>query len=265
MRAAAHELRLALIAWQFLTRVPLPGRWLRWMGYRDAWLHASARHFPLVGALVGLYAAAVYAVAALLWPPTVAAGLSMAATLLITGAFHEDGWADVCDGLGGAVSRERALEIMKDSRIGAYGAIGLVMMLGLKWATLAALPWPVAAGALLLAHSASRTAAVSLIRWMAYAGDLAQAKAKPLARQVSMRGWGVALAWTAAAAGASSSWLPLPVVLAAVGAGGLVTLCWALWLQRRLGGYTGDCLGAAQQLCELAVYLVCAATWRWSA
>ena len=119
-----HELRLFFIALQFFTRLPVP----RWVGYEPEWLHQSARHFPLVGALVGVVGAAVLWAALWLFPMPVAVVLSMVATVLLTGAFHEDGLADTCDALGGAVSRERALEIMKDTRIGSYGAIGLLLV-----------------------------------------------------------------------------------------------------------------------------------------
>ncbi|MCW7537557.1 adenosylcobinamide-GDP ribazoletransferase [Aquabacterium sp. A7-Y] len=266
MSLLVHELRLLLVGWQFLTRVPLPPPLLRWLGYEADWLHASARHFPLIGGLVGMAGAAVLAATAPLFGAPVAAGLSMAATLWLTGGFHEDGWADTCDGLGGSAVRERALEIMKDSRIGAYGAMGLVLMLGLKWASLAALPVGLAVVALPLAHAASRTVAVSLIRWLPYAGDLASAKAKPLSRRLSTAGWLVTLAW-AACFGVLAVLAGLPAqssgaaLLACAGAG----LATRRWFARRLGGYTGDCLGAAQQLAELGVYLVILAAWRWSA
>ena len=248
-----HELRLFFIALQFLTRVPVP----RWVGWRDEWLHDSARHFAAVGLVVGGLCAAVYHAALWLWPPAVAVGLCMAAGLLLTGAFHEDGLADVCDGLGGAVSRERALAIMKDSRIGAYGAIGIVMMLGLKAAALASLPADWVGAALLLAHAASRAAAVSLIRWLPYAGDLEHAKARPLAQRLSAAGGWVSCGWVLLVAAALVAWRPgaaLAVLVALL----LVVACavsCARWFRGRLGGYTGDCLGATQQLAEVSVYL----------
>src|SRR5262249_46954693 len=112
LQLAAHELRLVGVAMQFLTRIPVPLR-----HFDPDWLHASARHFPLVGAMVGICAGAVLWGAAALWPASMAALLSMAATAWLTSAFHEDGLADTCDGLGGATTRERALAIMKDSRL----------------------------------------------------------------------------------------------------------------------------------------------------
>jgi adenosylcobinamide-GDP ribazoletransferase len=249
----AHELRLFFIALQFLTRVPVP----RWVGFAPEWLNQSARHFPAVGGCVGVVAAAVLWVGHVLFTPAVAVGLSMAATVLLTGAFHEDGFADSCDGLGGNVSRERALEIMKDSRIGAYGAIGLVLMLGLKAATLTALPLVWSLPALLFAHTVSRSAAVCLIRALPYAGDVDHAKAKPLAQRVSGRGVAVAIAWALGLAAALWAWMPSLAPALAV-SGGLVLLgatAWAGVLKRRLGGTTGDTLGAAQQITELLALL----------
>ena len=151
-----HELRLFFIALQFLTRVPVPA----WVGFEPMWLNQSARYFPLVGSCVGLVGAGVLWASSLVFPPAVGVGLSMAATLVMTGGFHEDGLADTFDALGGAVSRERALEIMKDSRIGSYGALALVVVLGTKAAALASLPLALALPAGLFAHTASRAAAI---------------------------------------------------------------------------------------------------------
>ncbi|MDP3820303.1 MAG: adenosylcobinamide-GDP ribazoletransferase [Burkholderiales bacterium] len=256
-----HELRLFFIALQFLTRLPAP----RWVGFEPDWLNQSARHFPAVGLLVGAVAALVLVLGELLFPPAVAVGLSMAATLLLTGAFHEDGWADTCDALGGGASigRERALVIMKDSRIGTYGAVGLVLMLGLKAGTLIALPLALAVPALLFAHTASRAAAVALIRWLPYAGDVEHAKAKPLAQRISRGGLVVALGWVVvlclALGWAAQRWddpalLPSILIGLVVVAG---TAAWcARWFRQRLGGYTGDTLGATQQITELLALLV---------
>ena len=248
-----HELRLFCIALQFLTRLPVP----RAVGFEPDWLNQSARHFPLVGFCVGAVAALVLLAAAQVFPPAVAALLSMAATLCLNGAFHEDGLADTFDALGGAVSRERALAIMKDSRIGSYGAVALVVVLGLKAATLTALPLAQAVLALLLAHTASRSAAVLLIRTLAYAGDVDHAKAKPLARRVSAGGAAVALGWSVLISAVlvwtvSAAW---SAVAASLALGGLGALACAGWLRRRLGGYTGDGLGATQQITELLVLL----------
>jgi len=264
---------LFAVAMQFLTRVPVPlGR------FDPAWLHASARYFPVVGALVGATGAAVTLLAGALWPAMVAALLGMAATVWLTGGFHEDGLADTCDGLGGAVDRTRALAIMKDSRLGSYGALGLLLTLALKAASLSALlalsaTW--CAVALLSAHTVSRAVTVALLRALPYAGDEAHAKARPLARRVDNGSVGVALATallvtgTAVALGrvaddpgATAGWAALPaLVLPAIA----VAVWGRRWLHRRLGGYTGDTLGAMQQWSELAIYLGLLAVLRWGA
>jgi adenosylcobinamide-GDP ribazoletransferase len=197
-----------------------------------------------------------------LWPPAVAAGLSLVATVWLTGAFHEDGLADTCDGLGGAVSRARALEIMKDSRIGSYGAAGLVLALVLKVATVAALAGDATAlastaAALVWGHAVSRAAPVLLVWQLPYAGDPEHAKAKPLATQVGGPGVATALAWLAILATTLMLLQPgLWAALAVSTAAAVLAAAWcAQWLRRRLGGFTGDTLGATQQVTELAVLL----------
>jgi len=184
-----------LLALQFFTRIPVTGRLAQWVGYSPAMLRASAAHFPAVGWVVGAAGALALAGASALWPPLVAAVLCTVVTVLLTGAFHEDGLADVADGLGGASTRERALEIMKDSRIGAFGAIALVLALGLKFALLAALVAQgafTACAALLAAHVLSRLAPIALMRALPYVGGDG-GKAKPMADAVSGASVGVAV------------------------------------------------------------------------
>lgn len=257
MRAALlTEVRLFFIALQFFTRCPVPA----WVGFQPEWLQRCARYFSLVGLCVGVFAGAVLCLGLWLWPPMVAVGLSMAASIWLTGGFHEDGWADSCDGLGGAVSREKALTIMKDSRIGSYGALGLILMLGLKAATLLALVEhspKLGLLALVWAHSASRLAPVWLMHALPYAGDAEHAKAKPLATEASLGTVMAGLIWPLALAGLMLALLPgvLPA-LAAAGIAGLGLIGWMQsMLKRRLGGYTGDNLGATQQLVELGLLL----------
>ena len=250
-----HELRLFLIALQFLTRMPVPA----WGGWREDWMNQSARHFPLVGACVGAFGAAVFWGAAHLWSATMAVMLSMVATVWLTGAFHEDGLADTCDGLGGAVSRQRALEIMKDSRLGTYGTVGLLAVLALKAVALTGLATRDLAATLVLlpvAHCWSRLAAVALLRALPYAGDPEQAKAKPMAQQIDGTGVAVAVACGLAAVALAAPWWSATLLLAGALATAVTAWLMARWLRRRLGGYTGDTLGATQQLSELAIYLV---------
>ena len=255
MSLLLHELRLFFVALQFFTRVPVPA----WVGWSPEWMHASSRHYPLVGLCVGAVGAAVLWGAAGLWPLPVAVGLSMAATVWMTGGFHEDGLADTCDGLGGTVSCERALTIMKDSRLGSYGALGLVGVLGLKAVTLHGLVTVdllPAAVATVWAHALSRVAPVVLLWVLPYAGDVEHAKAKPMAQQISGRGLLAVLGWAAVASVAAVAVLGdlRPVLAGLLGLAGMVLWC-GRWFHGRLGGYTGDTLGASQQLSELAALL----------
>lgn len=252
-----HQLRLFFVALQFFTRLPIP----RWVGFEQDWLHHASRYFPLVGVVVGAIGAAVYAAAVLVLPAPVAAVLATAATIYITGAFHEDGFADTCDGLGGGMTRERVLEIMKDSRVGAYGAIGVVCMLATKVTTLAMLPAAGAIAALLLAHPLSRLCATSLIWRMEYAR--AEGKAKPLAERMTTREFCIAVL-TVVLLGAlllAVGALTAQALIAALVASVLATWWLARKFNRRIGGYTGDCLGAVQQLAEAVAYIAILATW----
>ncbi|GAB3392772.1 adenosylcobinamide-GDP ribazoletransferase [Massilia agri] len=251
-----QQLRLFFVALQFFTRLPIP----RWVGFEQDWLHQASRYFPLVGVVVGAIGAAVYAACALVLPAPVAAVLSTAATIYITGAFHEDGFADTCDGLGGGMTRERVLEIMKDSRVGAYGAIGVVCMLGTKVTALATLPLTGAIGALLLAHPLSRLCATSLIWRMEYAR--AEGKAKPLAERMSTAEFCIALLTVTLAAALllAGGLLSAQALLAALLACVIATWWLARKFSRRIGGYTGDCLGAVQQLAEAVAYIAILAT-----
>lgn len=246
-----HQVRLFFTALQFFTRLPIPG----WVGFDPAWLNQASRYFPLVGAVVAFIAAGTYYLAALILPAPVAVMLSTAATIYATGAFHEDGFADMCDGFGGGMTRQRVLEIMKDSRIGAYGAIGILCLLGLKCATLAMLPPATAICALWIAHPLSRLMASSLIWRLRYARE--EGKAKPLAQ--SMRTSEFALASCTALLPAllliGFGWLRWQSLGYCLLTATLITAWLGRKIQRRLDGYTGDCLGAVQQVSEVVIYL----------
>ena len=275
-------LRHYLLAVQFFTRIPIDGRLAQWVGYSPAMLRASAAHFPGIGWLAGAVAAAVYLLLLALLPPAplsalVAAALSTVATVLLTGGFHEDGLADVADGLGGSAERDRALEIMKDSRVGAFGAMALVLallskvaLLGLLDATEGALTdsegvileapfngWLVAA-ALFAAHVVSRALPLLLIRALPHVGDAADSKSKPLADQITLPSLGVAFLWLFLALALVSIALPASNLIAACSFSVIALLWMGRLFTRRLQGFTGDCLGATQQVCEIAFYLVLA-------
>jgi adenosylcobinamide-GDP ribazoletransferase len=266
-----------LLALQFFTRIPVTGRLADWVGFSPAMLRASAAHFPgvgwLVGALVVAFTALLLAgLASSVFSPLVAAVLGTALGVWITGAFHEDGLADVADGLGGSPQRERALVIMKDSRVGAFGAIAVVLALLAKVALLALLG-SLSSGllclALFLAHVVSRTWPLLLIRFMPHVGDAAGSKSKPLADQIGTGSLCAAFLWCVLAlalavyvqetthliAVGKNSPALLQALAAALTASGLAAWLLGRWFWRRLAGFTGDCLGATQQACELAFYL----------
>ncbi len=167
MNPLIRQGQLLVCAAQFLTRLPTP----RLGAFEPDWIARSARYFPLVGQLVGLLSAAVWLAAGRFWPGLPAAVLAVAAGVLATGGFHEDGLADTADGLGDGQDRERRLAIMKDSRIGGYGALALGLMLTLRIGLLAGLsPWS-GALALVVAHGGARAAAVMVMAALPYAGD----------------------------------------------------------------------------------------------
>jgi adenosylcobinamide-GDP ribazoletransferase len=270
-------IRHYLLSLQFFTRIPVIGRLADWVGYSPAMLRASAGHFPGVGVLVGILVAGFTALLLMALPPTgsaplVAAALGTALGVLITGAFHEDGLADVVDGLGGSHERDRALIIMKDSRVGAFGAIAIVLALLCKVALLALLgdvSGPLMVVALFTAHVASRTWPLLTIRLMPHVGDVAGSKSKPLADQISGAALRTGFIWfilTLALvlyAQLATNFIAINLtkeglLYALMNALGASLMAWGLmtrWFWRRLGGFTGDCLGATQQVCELAFYL----------
>lgn len=250
------ELRLFLTAVQFFTRLPLPA----WVGHSAQQLEQAARYLPLVGILVGAIAAGTLWLGAQVLPLSLAVGLSMVAGILATGAFHEDGLSDFADGMGGGHSKEKALAIMKDPRVGAYGMIALVLVLLLKFQALLELcnvhSLPFAAAALIGAHGVSRVMAVSLMLTQYYVREDDSARARPAAQRMNPTSFAVALFTGLAALGLLfAAGVNATAVLAAVFAALLMRAYLAWRLQKRLGGYTGDCLGAVQQLSELTFYL----------
>ena len=261
-----QPLRHFLLALQFFSRIPVTGRLAAWVGWSPALQRASAGHLPGVGWLIGLVAAAVvlachHALATHPMMPWVAAVLSTAATLCVTGGFHEDGLADVADGLGGHLPAERALEVMKDSRLGSYGVMALCMGLLTKVVCVALLVQiDVAAGALLLCcvHELSRGAPLVLMRVLPHVSKPAASKTLHIAgTPLTWGGVATGMLWCLPALAAVSVYLGWTTVWALLLTAAVVTSYMGWRFERRLGGMTGDCLGATQQVCELAMYGVC--------
>ncbi|PWF90006.1 adenosylcobinamide-GDP ribazoletransferase [Shewanella algae] len=234
---------------RFFTRIPVPSA----LTVDSDSLNKASRYFGLVGVVVGLISALVLLLAAGILPSSIAIVLAMISSVLVTGGFHEDGLADTADGFGGGWRVEDKLKIMKDSRLGSYGALALVLVLLLKYQLLLELALydiNQAALALVLAHCVSRVTAASIILSETYVRD--EGKSKPLAQQQGLNELGILLltgiVLTALLSTTLLFWL-LPTML---------LLRWALvfWFRRQIGGYTGDTLGAAQQVSELTVYML---------
>jgi len=246
-----RELDYFFAALRFFTRLPVPA----WVGHTQDQLDHAARYFPLVGILIGAIGAGVTELAALALPLGLAVVIGMAATILATGAFHEDGFADSCDGFGGGWEKAQVLAIMKDSRVGSYATLGVGLMLLAKWNALVeidnAFGPPFLALALVVGHSVSRLASTVLIYFLDYVRDDDSSKSKPLAQRMASG----ELAVAAICGLAPCLLLPLADMLAALTAAALAALLAARYFVRRIGGYTGDCLGATQQVAELAFYL----------
>jgi adenosylcobinamide-GDP ribazoletransferase len=244
-------------ALRFMTIVPVPSS----DGTIEPdWLSRCAKYFPAIGIGVGLASAVVWLLADRLWGPVVASLLAVAASVVITGALHEDGLADTADSLGGA-SVEKRLAIMKDSRIGTYGTLALMFSLALRVTALADLPGWTAAAALIAAHAAARLTPVFVMNALPYAGDAAAMKVSYVDARVSTddRRFALILVFCAL--------LPLALVsILSVIAGLLLGTALAAavthWAQQRINGYTGDVLGAIEQAFEIGFLLGVAAVMR---
>lgn len=254
----AKELRYFLLALGFFTRIPVPN----FADFHEEELNHSAKYFPLIGIIVGLVGAFFFYLASFIFPQVMAVLISMAATIYLTGAFHEDGLADSADGIGGGWQREQILTIMQDSRLGTYGAVALFLMLFAKFQTLNLLPTTFIPLLLIAGHALSRLSAVWVMATLQYVKSTG--KAKPLATQISA---GHLLLANIVGL------LPFLVIMGLLIRNhhasvviikfALITLLpvfasWFWWrakLLKNIGGYTGDGLGAMQQITELTFYL----------
>ncbi|MEL7003090.1 MAG: adenosylcobinamide-GDP ribazoletransferase, partial [Bacteroidota bacterium] len=178
------EIQIFFTAIMFYTRIPCPS----WVDHSEEYLNKATRYFPLIGWIVGGVAALVFLGSSYILPSSIAVMLSMISGVLVTGAFHEDGWADVCDGFGGGWTQEKILKIMKDSVVGAYGVIGVTLMLLMKfmllWEISKVLPPIQLMVVILAAHSLSRFCAVTMIFSHSYVRENEDSKAKPIAKKL---------------------------------------------------------------------------------
>lgn len=246
-------------ALQFFTRLPLP------RDLPQVPIHQSGAigFFPWAGIVVGLLCGAVLLLARWLWPPEVAAVLAVAAAVALTGALHEDGLSDTVDGFGAGWDRMHILAIMKDVRLGNYGATALILALAARIALTAAiavrLDGVAILAALMAAHAVSRGTVLLPMLTLPYArAEDATSRAKPVVQGLD----GTARLTAALGVLGPLALLPPPVALAGLAAAGATGAAWTRLCARRLGGYTGDVLGAVQQTGEIAFLLGILAAWK---
>lgn len=248
MFSLSRELNLFMVAITVLTRIPVS----RWVEYDSSAIVTSCRYFPVVGGLIGVVNAIVFTCAMLVFSVELSLILMMAGSVLLTGAFHEDGFADCCDGFGGGWDKEQVLAIMKDSSIGTYGMLGLCLMLAGKLYALSSFSAESIVVVLILAHALSRLISISFLYDHDYVQYDSKAKFKPLIRRLDIK----ALSFSIITVLPLMLWLTLlQICVVAVGLL-LLRFFFGHFIRQRIGGYTGDCLGAVQQLAELLVYLL---------
>lgn len=248
------EIRIFFTALMFFTRIPCP----KWIDHDPEYLTKSSRYFPLVGVIVGGIGALIYYISIFIFPHPLAILLSMIATVFATGAFHEDGLADVFDGFGGGWKKEDILRIMKDSRVGAFGVIGLCSVLALKFCCLYLIDPKLIPLVLVTGHSLSRFVASTLLYTLEYVRDDVDSKAKPAAQRMST---------ASLLTGAFFGVVPILFFQNVLFFSLLVPVFITRWYLAKffikwIGGQTGDCGGATQQICEVIFYLSFVALWK---
>ncbi len=246
------ELHIFLTAVMFFTRIPCP----KWTDHNPDYLRQSSKYFSLVGIIVGGFGALVFYGLQFIFSTEISLLISMTSTIFITAGFHEDGFADVCDGFGGGWTKEKILMIMKDSTLGTYGVIGLICILGLKFLALRELSNYEIPFLIICGHALSRFVATTLIYTQPYVRQ-ENSKSKPAAKGITL---------TMVVYSAIFALIPAllfnPIILL-----GLIPMYLGkLYLEGKfkkwIGGQTGDCAGAVQQFTEVIFYLSIVALWK---
>lgn len=241
-----NELNILGSSLLYFSRIPLPFK----VPYSKESMVKVLTWFPFVGLLVGLVGASSWWGLSFLFPQPVAIVLSMVATILVTGAFHEDGFADVCDGFGGGYNKEKILLIMKDSMVGAYGALGMIMILLTKYVALANSDVSALFLIIIIAHTMSRASALFITQFFQYARS-EDSKAKVPSQRLAWGRFAVAMLFgfgPMCLLPVAIYWF-LPFIAIAT------ALLMGFYYRKHIGGYTGDCLGATQQVVEIIIYL----------
>ncbi|MCC8117154.1 MAG: adenosylcobinamide-GDP ribazoletransferase [Bacteroidales bacterium] len=243
-------MKAPIAAIMFFTRIPL---W-RVVKIDPEYFKRVVEWWPLAGLLTGGFMAAVWWAASLVMPQPLAIALAIAARMLLTGALHEDGLADFFDGMGGGRTRERILEIMKDSHIGTYGVLGLVMYMLVLWLCLCGLPAKLLPWIILAADPWAKCCTSQLINSLPYCRKESEAKSGAVYTPIGVGGTVGGLLCAVLPA----FLIPLSLFWAYLGPV-TVTILMILYLRYKIQGYTGDCCGATALLAELSFYLICVA------
>ncbi|SDI14878.1 adenosylcobinamide-GDP ribazoletransferase [Chryseobacterium jejuense] len=258
MKTLKNELIYFATALMFFTRIPVPFT----IPYSGEIMNKSQKYFAWVGLLVGLMNAGILYLSAQLFNLEIGIVLMMISSVLLTGAFHEDGFTDMCDSFGGGYGKEKILTIMKDSRVGAYGTIGIILLFALKFLSIQALgtvDLMKTLGIIILAHTSSRFISGTMIYTHQYVTDIDVSKSKPLANKPLD---GMALLVGFISVLLSFSLIPDWRLLLAFALAYLGKICMGWYFKKHIGGYTGDCLGAVQQVTEVLFYLGTMIVWK---
>ncbi len=248
------EFHIFLTAIMFFTRIPCP----KWVDHNPEYLSKSAKYFSLVGIIVGSIGALIFYGFSFILSTEIALLLSIVATIYTTGAFHEDGFADVCDGLGGGWTKEKILLIMKDSRLGTYGVTGLILILAIKFLALRDVSLHLIPITIISGHSLSRFIATTLIYTHPYVRDTEDSKAKPAAKSITTS----MLLLSGLFGIAPLFFFNTPLIFLTIIPCYFAKVYLGAKFKKWLGGQTGDCAGAVQQLSEVLFYLSVIALWK---
>ncbi|RQO42448.1 adenosylcobinamide-GDP ribazoletransferase [Chryseobacterium sp. KBW03] len=258
MKVLKNELIYFATALMFFTRIPVPFT----VPYSSEIMNKSQKYFAWVGLLVGLINAVILYLSTLFFNLEIGIVLMMISSVLLTGAFHEDGFTDMCDSFGGGYGKEKILTIMKDSRVGAYGTIGIILLFALKFYSIQALGMadPIGVlGIVILGHTVSRFISGTMIYTHQYVTDIDVSKSKPLANK-PLDGMALLVGFISVllAFALIPDWrLIFAFVLTYLGK---IYMGW--YFKKHIGGYTGDCLGSVQQVCEVLFYLGTIIVWK---
>lgn len=259
-----QQATLFFTALQFYTRIPAP----KWVVYQPENLGLATKYLPVIGWIVGLISGLTWIAGSYLIDIHIGLLFSMIASIFTTGAFHEDGFADVCDGFGGGWTKDKILEIMKDSRVGTYGSVGLIFILALKFyllqylAVLADNYFLTLIILLVSAHAISRFMPILVIFTQSYSRETDDSKAKPVAQKTDISTLIIAGIFAIIPLLILAFIINQILLLLSIGFLALLTFYLSRYFKKWIGGYTGDCLGAVQQVCEIGFYLFLAVLWK---